>query len=184
MPSPGVLSGNDFGIIGVLSPDYATYYAVKAALRTLAIHSDQDTIENGHSTFISILRQVKWPEPTKATVKPEKSVKKEPTRKPIPMGDVRSTEVSPDHLRSTKSVKSERSSTSKRFETSGLNLSLCATVIKSAEKLTSQTLPTSKSDLVSDASGQEIGDKKGDIMLPVKREALGIVPDLQLNPPP
>ena len=93
LPFPGVLSGNDFRIIGVLSPDYATYHAVKAALRTLAIPSDQDTVQNGYSTFMSILRQVKWPEPTNVTVKPEQCVKKEQARKPIRAGGGRNTNV-------------------------------------------------------------------------------------------
>lgn len=77
LPSPGILSGNDFGIIGVLGPDYATYPAVKAALRTLALLSNEYDVKTGYSRLLSIFEQVRWLKRTNVILMPEVPSKSE-----------------------------------------------------------------------------------------------------------
>ena len=119
------MSVNDFGIIGVLSPDYATYHAVKAALRTIAIPND-DVHRSGYSKFLSIVQQAKWSEPTTVTVNAQERLRSErASRKPI----------------LTESVQSASAKTSKAGNTVSL------TVIKPEGKSPSQpSLPTFEVD--------------------------------------
>lgn len=70
------MSVDDFGIIGVLSPDYATYCTVKAALRTIAI-PDEDVPRSGYSRFLSIVQQAKWLEPTTVAADPQGGLRSE-----------------------------------------------------------------------------------------------------------